>query len=335
MTISAGFGDRFVPTNPVTLILTNSIDAVADLLVDRIGSENIFRYNMDLWRSYRLIWSGAQFELEDPSGRRVTGDRITKVFRRCLIRETELFPDRPYTLTDRFLEEEVWTAWQDIIDVLWQEGKVVLIQPFRAGQPFKLMQLRLAERFFSVTPHRFIIGASDTLQAGRTSVAKSFNFAFDRGVGFYATKVMESDLDPAQPWFLNDYVEAHQDVTVVFVRDELFAFALDREPFLKETIDWRLADFEYSHREWKRIELPSKLIKSIFAFMGELGCHYSRLDFLKTTDDYIFLEANFTGEWVWLDPLWTNGLNDKIVREIHPATPLFSVPLLRWYVPDE
>ena len=40
--------------NPVTLLITNSIDYLADLLVSKLGVDNVFRYNTDLWQQYRL-----------------------------------------------------------------------------------------------------------------------------------------------------------------------------------------------------------------------------------------------------------------------------------------
>jgi hypothetical protein len=78
-----------------------------------------------------------------------------------------------------------------------------------------------------------------------------------------------------------DYIEATHDVTVAVVRDELFAFELDRTDFLDSTIDWRRAPFVYSHRGWKRCGIPEKLKTGIFGFMAEVGQHFARVDFLR------------------------------------------------------
>lgn len=313
-----------------TLLLTNSLDYCADLLVDGVGSEHVFRYNSDLWQDYKLVVTGTHFEIENPTGKSIRDSDIVKVYRRSFQRSSTLFPYRAMSAQDRYVEEEVWTAWNDIVNMLWHDGKVVLIQPLITMRLGKLQQLRLARAYFEMPSFKFIVNAAEALQRGRESVAKSFSFKFDTGVGFYARKVCESDLDPLHPWFLTDYVEAEQDVTVVAVRDELFAFSLDRFVFVQNTIDWRLASGEYAQRNWRKVNIPARLSESIFAFMADAAAHYARIDFLKAGDRYIFLEANFTGEWAWLDPDGTNGLMAKVIREIHPLTPRVSCPMPRW-----
>ncbi len=52
-----------MPTRPVTLLITNSIDYAADLLVCRLGSDRVFRYNTDLWRDYALCFRGSGVEV--------------------------------------------------------------------------------------------------------------------------------------------------------------------------------------------------------------------------------------------------------------------------------
>ena len=51
-------------TSQVTLLITNSIDYLADLLVARLGSERVFRYNTDLWHEYAFHFSSAGIEAE-------------------------------------------------------------------------------------------------------------------------------------------------------------------------------------------------------------------------------------------------------------------------------
>lgn len=312
--------------HPVTLIITNSIDYVVDLLVSRLGSENVFRFNTDLWKDYKLLVTDSTIEIEDPTGRHVTDTDIAKVYRRSAMRASTIFPHLELSDGERYAEEEVWVALSDIVNIFWEQGKVVLIQPLSTMRTAKMQQLRIAAKYFEATPYRFVVGHEDYLHKGRKSVAKSFTFKFADGIGFYTRKVDEGDLDPSHPWFLTDFVDADQDVTVALVRDELFAFALDREPFIDDTIDWRKAPTEYAHRGWDPISLPENLKRAIFSFAEAVSVHYARLDFLKKGSRYIFLEANYTGEWGWLDPDGEHGLMKKILYEIDPRTPCIGCP---------
>lgn len=319
-----------VSQQPVTLLITNSIDYVADVLIERLGSDLFFRYNTDTWGDYGLEVSDSGLSIENPAGRRITEQDVAKVFRRSSVKASTLFPSLPLSDEQRYAEEEVWTAWIDIVNMFWAAGKVVLIQPFASMRMGKMQQLRLARKYFEITPYRFLIGRPERLIAGATSVAKSFTFKFKPGIGFYSQAVAEADLDPGYPWFLTDFVDAGEDVTVAVVRDQLFAFQLPRGAFIDETIDWRQAPSEYAHRAWQRIELPAAISAGVFAFMADTGGHYARLDFLKKDGRYIFLEANFTGEWAWLDPHGDEGLLPKIMQEIDPRTPCHSCPRPRW-----
>lgn len=315
---------------PATLLITNSIDYVADLIVRNLGSENIFRFNTDLWQDYKLLVSDMVIEIEDPIGRRVTEADIAKVYRRSSMRASTIFPSLKLDDAQRYAEEEVWMALSDILNIFWAQGKVVLNQPLATTRSGKLHQMRLAARYFNVTPFRFILGDEAYLRPGVESVVKSFTFRYSDGIGFYSRKVSEADLDVSYPWFLTDYVDAPEDVTVALVRDQLFAFSLDREPFLADTIDWRRAPSRHAHRGWQPLQLPPAVEKGIFDFSAEVGVHYARFDFLKRDSDYTFLEANYSGEWGWLDPDNENGLMAKILHEIDPRTPLIGCPQPHW-----
>jgi hypothetical protein len=315
---------------PITLLITNSIDYVSDLLVSRLGSARVFRYNTDLWREYALCFSAAGVEISDPTGRSATDATIAKVYRRSAMRGSMLFPQTKLTDLERYAEEEVYSAWADILNVFWNQGKVVLSQPLATLRSGKLQQMQIAPRYFEIAPYRFVFNRGDLLRPGTASVCKSFNFKYADGIGFYSSKVEEGDLDPTQPWFLSDFVDATHDVTIAVVRDALFAFELDRSVFIDQTIDWRQSPVRHAHRGWKRAGIPAALQKGIFGFMAEVGQHYARIDFLRRDDRYTFLEANYNGEWGWLDPDATEGLMAKIAYEIDPDTPCVSCPRPRW-----
>jgi hypothetical protein len=297
---------------PRTLLLSNSIDYTTDLVVQTLGTENVFRFNADLWEDYQLSIDDNGIELVNPSGLKVTDAEIVKVYRRSNVRASTLYPDKQYS-QEQLLEEEVWTALNDLMNLFWREGKVVLTQPWASLRVGKLQQARLAQDYFQAVPDKFLINSPSKLDPVAHSVVKSFSFKFKTGIGFYSRLVPEGDLDPAHPWYITDFIDATHDVTVAFVRDSCFAFELDRRPFLEKTIDWRQAPEEYAHRNWESSELPDEISNGIAGFMKHIGGHYARIDFLRKGDRFVFLEANFTGEWAWLDAEGKHGLRDKII----------------------
>ena len=145
----------------VTLLLANSIDAVADKVVKNLGTEQIFRYNSDIWQEYKVRVTEDVIELENAAGRRITDADIAKVYRRSNFRPSDIFPDRPLSTEDRYLEEEIWSAWNDVVNILWRAGKVVLVQPHASQRLGKLQQLRLARKYFAITPAQFVVNFPD------------------------------------------------------------------------------------------------------------------------------------------------------------------------------
>src|SRR5947209_17240681 len=184
-----------MPTKlPVTLLITNSIDYAADLLVSKLGSDKVFRYNTDLWRDYALCFTGTSIEISDPTGRSVTDAEIVKVYRRSSMRRSVLFPQLKLSDLERYAEEEVYAAWADLLNIFWHQGKIVLSQPLGTLRSGKLQQLRVAPKYFHITPYRFVFNRNDKLRPGTASVCRSFNFKYADGIGFYSSKVGEGDL---------------------------------------------------------------------------------------------------------------------------------------------
>jgi hypothetical protein len=102
---------------------------------------------------------------------------------------------------DRALFNGRYAAWADLFNIFWHQGKMVLSQPLGTLRSGKLQQLRVAPKYFEITPYSFLLNRGDRLRPGTISVCKSFNFKYADGVGFYSYKVDEGDLDQAQPWF--------------------------------------------------------------------------------------------------------------------------------------
>ena len=323
--------------NPgITFLYTNSFDGTSDLIVKHLGSTNVFRFNFDLWADYKLRIDSGDFEIQNPSGRTLRPEDVAKVYWRKPIVTRELFPEQPCSIEKIYIEDELWYAMRELVNLLWEKGKVVLAEPFAENRVGKFVQMRVAEGLFEVPPWRFLRGMPECFVHGKESVAKSLtlNRVADRAVN-YAAKVPEHKLDPGEPWFLQDYVDAEADVAVIFIRGDLFAFELDRN-FLHHSIDWRVCSLDPKYSKWRYCKLPRPLEIPIREYMTLLSLDYGRLDLLrKPSGDYVFLEVNPHGEWSRLDPRGELGVLDAIIREVSPQTPVHPIPVRPWFYTAE
>lgn len=316
----------------VLLLITNSYDTTADLLVSRLGSEAVFRFNFDLWHDYGFELTAEGPAFKDPLGRVITASEIAKVLWRKPRSRTGYRPSSR-TDEDRYYDQEVWYVLRELVNLLWLDGKVVLAEPFADLRAGKFVQMRTAKRHFQVPPYQFRRAMPSRFAPGTSVVAKSLTM---EPVGeeakrelLFTTRVDDADLAPQCPWMVQQLIEATRDVTVAFVRDKLFAFELDRTQFRDLHMDWRELPAEARPLGWHPHKLPPEIAKAMFAFMAEMGLQFGRFDFLLGPDGYFFLEVNSNGEWAWLDADGRHGLLPKVAEEISPLTTLHPLPMPR------
>jgi glutathione synthase/RimK-type ligase-like ATP-grasp enzyme len=99
------------------------------------------------------------------------------------------------------------------------------------------------------------------------------------------------------------------------VKDEAFACKIDSQ--VKENdkgrIDWREG---YDHEiSFTPIELPVEINKKCEAFLEEVECNFGCFDIIFTeNDEYVFLECNLNGQWLWIEEETGLEISKKIAQ---------------------
>lgn len=317
-----------MPNNrPVLFIYTNSFDLSADVLIRRLGNAAVFRFNLDLWRDYQIEINGQRVTIANPSGRMVDSRDIVKFLWRKPLTNHELYPDQSFSRERVFEEDELAYAMREVWNAMYYSGRAVLIDPLSDILTGKLLQAQIAEQYFPVPQWAVVSGKAQQRDAELGRVAKSLTSRriADRSV-LFTRRVNVGELSPTSPWFVQSYVRAQHDVTVVFVRGALFAFALDRTQLPTGVVDWRRARVLAPEQNWVPHTLPGEISEAIQRFMTDMSLHYGRLDFLLSDRRYYFLEVNPNGEWGWLDPDGKTGIVDALAAELSPETPCRGLP---------
>ena len=318
---------RNIPRHPLViqesgtsllLIITTSYDATVDFLVPLLPPDEVFRFNTDLFQQYKFRFDASGFTLTDPSGRSCSSHQTFKAYWR--------WPDWPVArgAEERYVQAELRYLLSEMTNLLWADSKFVLVEPGAPRRSGKLLQLMRAAEFFNVPPFRISLNtqhpAGDELE-----VVKSLAKRLPNGRFIFSTPVDPSRLAPNLPWFVQSYIEADFDITVVVVRDQPFAFKLPRD-FLDRSIDWRaITDREEC---WQPFELSSSISDGILGYMQAMRLDFGRLDFLMGSDgEMYFCEVNPNPQYAWLDYDREYGLVRAVLDEISPATPRHPIPL--------
>lgn len=101
-------------------------------------------------------------------------------------------------------------------------------------------------------------------------------------------------------------------LTVVGKRD--FAVAIHAHS-VAARIDWRT---DYDALTYEVIDCPTEVTERARVFLSVAGLTYGAFDFIVTadTEDYVFLECNAAGQWVWLAQECGLPIADAIVDEL-------------------
>jgi hypothetical protein len=294
------------------LVLTNSLDGTTDELVRRIGAEQVFRLNVDLWREYRISVDPSGFSLSDPTGRTCSSGTV----RAAYVRKPTF--DDPITVPEggsleAWLRSQISYLVQEIYNWCESRDLVRLVEKGAQRRFGKFSQMWAASRHFPVPAWRFSSGDHPRL-GKEPCVTKPLtaDFVGDYKV-LFTNRVDGEGLDPTYPWLLQQEVPASHDVTVVYVMGKCFAFGLDRRTF--SGVDWRI----YINREqlaWSPWTLSEPERSSIQAFMREARMDFGRLDFLACGGELHFLELNPNGQWAWLDERGEHGVFDAVVHAL-------------------
>jgi len=121
--------------------------------------------------------------------------------------------------------------------------------------------------------------------------------------------VEEARLSPA---IYQEQIPKRYDIRATVVGTEIFAAAIDSQSDPAAAVDWRhTANPNLPHLP---IELPSKVREGVLALMQALGLTFGAVDLIETPDhDFVFLEVNPNGQWLWIEDQLQLGITDAIV----------------------
>jgi glutathione synthase/RimK-type ligase-like ATP-grasp enzyme len=116
------------------------------------------------------------------------------------------------------------------------------------------------------------------------------------------------------PCILQEYVEKEIELRVTIIGESLFAVALDSQNTEYGKIDWRI-----SLQAEDLIHIPYDLPPDIESKCRELvrvfGLKFGAIDLILTpSGEYVFLEINPNGQWVWIEQLTGLPMIDTMIK---------------------
>ncbi len=298
------------------LILTNSEDATADYLAQRLqaGSVSCLRFDTDgsLPRT-RFGYEGGRPVLEVNGIRYEPGSFTNVWYRRPERLRSESLDDSP---EGRF----VYGEWAEAL-----EGFFGHIPPNRwmnhpsrnVGASHKLEQLTTARALGFDVPDTLVTQDPAKLRAffskhdGNIIVKPMASGYVERPDGqmdslVYTNKVDLSHLETlddlhVSPTLFQQRIDKNQDVRITVVDEHIYAVALTaRDPDGSQRCDIRRNDMEDVH--YQEIDLPPEVARRVRTLMRKYDLRFAAIDMAIGRDGlWYFFEVNPNGQWAWLD----------------------------------
>lgn len=114
------------------------------------------------------------------------------------------------------------------------------------------------------------------------------------------------------PIFLQEKIKNKSDIRVVIINKNIFTVRIDKND--KSEVDWRKPEIL---KTYSKINLPKKLSNLLIRLNKSFGLIYSAIDLIETPKgEFIFLEINPVGEWVWLESELDLNISETLLNEM-------------------
>jgi glutathione synthase/RimK-type ligase-like ATP-grasp enzyme len=112
------------------------------------------------------------------------------------------------------------------------------------------------------------------------------------------------------PMIVQPEIPKRSDLRITVVGQEVFPVRIDSQVLQESRIDWRQSQELPPHH---LCEIPGALRAAILDLMRLLGLAYGAIDFILTPEgEYVFLEINPNGQWLWVEEMLGLGISDAV-----------------------
>lgn len=298
------------------LIVTDAWDSHADIIVQECAVRGItvFRFHPSEYpedSSISIEISGTSVSGEIDTGyRKVQLDRICSAWYRRP-REPEPRMHDPYD-TSAYIAYQSRSALRDLYSAI---GDRWIVDPFKLGlADLKGTQLVHAAMCGLVTPRTVLTNAESIAKRFFDEVSPPIlvkplrtpalpphvdgAWRHPRAVRWEDREVASGRIRQCATSF-QPYIPKKLELRCVVIEDEVFCASIDSQSHPSKPDDGRTV---HNEMPWERFELPRDVSAKMINLVKSFGIAFCSADLVLTPDnEYVFLDLNPNGQWLWLD----------------------------------
>jgi glutathione synthase/RimK-type ligase-like ATP-grasp enzyme len=331
-------------SEPVVLIITSEFDPHADEGVRRLSE----------FGAHVIRWHTADFPTKSTASYRldqlITDGTLDTGVRQVRLSEIRsVWYRRPQAA---LLPENLDPHWTGFVNAqaihmmsgIWNSLSCYWIshpEAIRAAE-LKIFQLSLAQSLGFVVPHSLITNSSDeALEFCKThdgtgivykplrvppvvrTIDRQPYSTEDHAIPLIYTTPLSSDhishFDSLRmaPGLFQEYVPKAFELRITVVAGHIFTAAIYSQQHERTVHDWRRYPDDISELPHAPYELPRSLDDRVRLLIQTLGLNFGAIDMIVRPDgEYVFLEINPNGQFLWIEDLTGLPIMDTLVRAL-------------------
>ncbi|WP_285758821.1 MvdC/MvdD family ATP grasp protein [Helicobacter heilmannii] len=315
------------------LILADAFDAHADRVERSLKQEGVayFRFNLDFCSLSKTLVSfdGSCWFLR-VGERSVSSDMFSCVWCRRAFVELSLEERRAFERDNDF---KIWRAeWNaTLLGIYTSLRSLPWLNPLRKALQGenKYYQMELAHKAGFLTPPTIVSNDKQRLvdfclqhqdDALFKMMSQEVYWEDNTIKGFYTNRLGSSSITShfspigENPIVLQKYMPKQYEVRWTVVGREHFVCRIDSQKSSIACHDWRRYDIAHTPHS-VIAPAPESIVKKVNILLDWMCLEYGALDFIVTPEnEWIFLEINCMGQWLWIEDLTNLGISNAITK---------------------
>ena len=297
------------------LILTYASDPHADSICDYFRNTGIefFRINTDkLIRDFSISFDSKEniFRVSDNS-KHITIDQTWNIWNRRIV-DPETLSDIPKDL-EKIITIETKRTWEGLL--ISHRGKVINRPQNQYHANSKIDQIKFVSEFckeikipntiLTNRPKDVIKFYKENSKICHKLQQQTIVEKNGESLIAYTNIVNENHLENVElirrnPCLFQEYIEKAYELRITALEDKAIGIAIHSQNSERSKIDFRRYDFD--NVNYEKVQLPKKIEDFCRNLIRHYGLSFGQIDMIYTSQgEYIFLELNPNGQWLWLE----------------------------------
>lgn len=312
------------------LVITNEFDLTADAVIVRLQEWNVPVFRLNTERFCEAFGIRLELDRDEARGEFYSqfGSLQISEIQSAYYRRPQ-YPDLPNLASEEreFVLREMkaflrW-LWLSLREVSW------LNKPHRIREAeSKIDQLIRASKLGLRTPRTLITNDPERVReffhsCGGQLITKSLSSGFIVRGGeqhhIYTNRVAEEKLESLEgvqllPCVFQERIYKLVELRVTVVGNEVFAAEIHSQQHRQTRDDWRR---HHPDTRYKTHSLPQEVAQACLDLVAGYDLSFAALDLIVTPEyEYVFLELNPNGQWLWIETSTGLPICDAICRAL-------------------